>query len=68
MLILQIRIYIKHYWQQTLEMFSLHTVPVPSHPNRKSSDDNHAYTWLKPDQDMFTIVTPQGPGPHHCET
>ena len=47
MLILQISIYIKHYQQQTLELFSLQTVPVPYHLKRKSSDDNHAYTWLK---------------------
>ena len=33
MLILQIPIYIKHYQQQTLELFSLQTVPVPYHPN-----------------------------------
>ena len=32
MLILQIPIYIKHYQQQTLELFSLQTVPVPYHP------------------------------------
>ena len=55
MLILQIPIYIKHYQQQTLEVFSLQTVPVPYHPNRKSSDDNHAYTWLKPDHDMLVM-------------
>ena len=53
MLILQIPIYIKHYQQQTL--FSLQTVPVPCHPNRKSSDDNYAYTWLKPDHDMLAM-------------
>ena len=46
MLILQIPIYIKHYQQQTLELFSLQTGPVSYHPNRKSSDNNHAYTWL----------------------
>ena len=55
MLILQIPIYIKHYQQQTLELFSLQTVPVQYHPNRKSSDDNHAYTWFKPDHDMLTM-------------
>ena len=55
MLILQIPIYIKHYQQQTLELFSLQTVPVPYHPNRKSSDDSHAYTWLKPDRDMLAM-------------
>ena len=55
MLILQISIYIKHYQQQTLELFSLQTVPMPYHPNRKSSDDNHAYTWLKPDHDMLAM-------------
>ena len=53
MLILQIPIYIKHYQQQTLELFSLQTVPVPYHPNSKSSDDKQAYTWLKPDHDML---------------
>ena len=36
-------------------MFSLQTVPVSYHPNRKSSDDNHAYTWLKPDHDMLAM-------------
>ena len=55
MLILQISIYIKYYQQQTLELFSLQTVPVPYHPNRKSSDENHAYTWLKPDHDMLAM-------------
>ena len=55
MLILQISIYIKHYQQQTLELFILQTVPVPYHPNRKSSDDNHAYTWLKPDHEMLAM-------------
>ena len=43
------------YQQQTLELFSLQTVPVPYHPNRKSSDDNHAYTWLIPDHDMLAM-------------
>ena len=55
MLILQIPIYIKHYQQQTLELFSLQTVPVPYHPNRKTSDDSHAYTWLKPDHDTLAM-------------
>ena len=55
MLILQIPIYVKHYQQQTLELFRLQTVPVPYHPNRKSSDENHAYTWLKPDQNMLPM-------------
>ena len=55
MLILQIPIYIKHYQQQTLELFSLQTVPVPYHPNSKSSDDKQAYTWLKPDHDMLAM-------------
>ena len=36
-------------------MFSLQTVPVPYHPNRKSSDDNHAYKGLKPDHDMLVM-------------
>ena len=53
--ILQISIYMKRYQQQTLELFSLQTVPVPYYPNRKSSDDNHAYTWLKPDHDMLAM-------------
>ena len=53
MLILQISIYVKHYPQQTLELFRLQTVPVPYHPIRKPSDENHAYTWLKPDHDML---------------
>ena len=44
MLILQIPINVKHYQQKTLELFSLQTVPVPYHPNVKSSDENHAYT------------------------
>ena len=55
MLILQIPIYVKHYQQQTLELFSLQTVPVPYHPNSKSSDDKQAYTWLKPDHDMLAM-------------
>ena len=55
MLILQIPIYVQHYQQQTLALFSLQTVPVPYHPNRKSSDENHAYTWLKPDLDMLAM-------------
>ena len=55
MLILYIPIYIKHYQQQTLELFSLQIVPVPYHANRKSSDDNYAYTWLKPDHDMLAM-------------
>ena len=55
MLILQIPIYIRHYQQQTLELFSLQTVPVPYHPNSKSSDDKQAYTWLKPDHDMLAM-------------
>ena len=38
--ILQIPIYIKHYQQQRLELFSLQSVPVPYYPNSKSSDDN----------------------------
>ena len=44
MYILQIPIYAKHYQQQTLGLFSLRTVPVPYHPNRKPPDENHAYT------------------------
>ena len=55
MLILQIPIYIIDYQQQTLELFNLQTFPVPYHPNRKSSDENHAYTWLKPDHDMLAM-------------
>ena len=55
MLILQIPIYVKHFQQQTLELFSLQTVLVPYHLNRKSSDANHAYTWLKPDHDILAM-------------
>ena len=55
MLILQIPIYIKHYQQQTLDLFSLQTVPESYHPNRKSSDDNHACTWLKADHGMLAM-------------
>ena len=36
MLILQILIYVKRYQQQTWELFSPQTFPVPYHPNRKS--------------------------------
>ena len=54
MLILQIP-KLKHYQQQTLELFSLQTVPVPYHPNRKSSDENYAYNCLKPDHDMLAM-------------
>ena len=42
MIILQVPIYVKHYQQQTLELFSLQTVSVTYPPNRKSSDVNHA--------------------------
>ena len=28
---------------------------MPYHTNRKSSDENHAYTWLKPDCDMLVM-------------
>ena len=38
-----------------MELFSLQTVPVPYHPNSKSSDDNQAYTWLKPHHDMLAM-------------
>ena len=55
MLILQIPIYLNHYQQQTLQLFSLQTVPVPYHPNRKSSDENHDYKWLKPDHNMSAM-------------
>ena len=55
MLILKFPIYVKHYQQQTLELFSLQTVPVPYHPNRKLLDENHTYTWLKPDHDMLAL-------------
>ena len=58
MLILQIPIYIKHYLQQTLELFSLQTVPGPYHPNSKSADDNQAYTWFKPDRYMLAMSSP----------
>ena len=37
---------------KTLELFSPQTVPVPYHPNRKSSDD---HTWLKPEHDMLAM-------------
>ena len=47
MLILQIPIYIKHYQQQTLELFSLQTVLVPYHPNKKSSDDQSCLNMVK---------------------
>ena len=30
---------------------------MPYHPNGKSSDDNHAYTWLKPDHDMLAMIS-----------
>ena len=46
MLSLQIPIHVIHYQQQTLELFSLQTVPVSCHPNNKSSDENHTHTWL----------------------
>ena len=55
MVIFQIPIYVKHYQQQTLELFSLQAVPAPYYPNRKSSNENHAYTWLKSDQDMLAM-------------
>ena len=55
MLIVQIPIYVKHYEQQTLELFSLQTVPVPYHPNRKSSDEKNTYIWLKPEHDMLAM-------------
>ena len=57
MIILQIAIYVKHYQQQTLELFSLQTVPVPYHPNRKPSDDNHAYTFLRLKQVKICLKT-----------
>ena len=38
-----------------MELFSLQAVPVPYHPNSKSSDDKQAYTWLKPDHDMLAM-------------
>ena len=55
MFILQIPVNVKHYQQQTLELFSLQTVPVQYHPNRKHSDENHAYIWLKPDHDILAM-------------
>ena len=45
MLLLHIAIYVKHYQEQTLELFNLQAVPVTYHPNRKPSDENHVYTW-----------------------
>ena len=38
-----------------MELFSLQTVPVPYHPNSKSSDDNQVYTWLQPDHHMLAM-------------
>ena len=38
-----------------MELFSLQTVPVPYHPNRKFSDKKHASTWLKPDHDILAM-------------
>ena len=55
MLVLQIPIYVKHYQQQILDLFSLQRVPVPYHPNRKSLVEKHAYTWLKQDCDMLAM-------------
>ena len=46
MLILQIPIDVKHYQQQTLELFSLQTVPVENYPNRKSSCVDFSFCWL----------------------
>ena len=43
--VLQIPIYVKHYQQQTLDLFSLQTLPEPYHPNRKSSGQKHSQTW-----------------------
>ena len=57
MLVLQIPIYVEYYQQHSLELFCLQTVPVPYHPNRKSSDEKHVYTWLKPDHDMLAICS-----------
>ena len=55
-LVLQIPVYVKHYQQQTVELFSLQAVPVPCHQNRKSSIENHAYTRLKPDHNMLGMI------------
>ena len=55
MLILQIPIYVMDYQQQTLEMLGLQTVPVPYHANRKSPDENHTYTLLRPDHDILAM-------------
>ena len=38
-----------------MELFSLQTVPVPYHPNSKSSNEKQAYRWLKPDHDMLAM-------------
>ena len=54
-LILQIPIYVKLYQQQTLELCSLQTIPMPYHPNRKSSDEKHAYAQFKPDHNMLAM-------------
>ena len=43
-LVSQSPVYVAHYQQQTLALFSLQTVPVPYHPNRKPSDEKHVYT------------------------
>ena len=52
---LQIPICIKAYQQQTLELISSRTVPVPYHPNRKSLDEKHTFTWLKPEHDVLAV-------------
>ena len=55
MLVLQIPIYVKHYQQQTLGLFSLQAVSVPYHPEQKHSDEKHTYIWLKLDHDMLDM-------------
>ena len=47
MFILQIPIYVKQHQQQTLELFSMQTVPVSYHLNRKPSDENCAIHLVK---------------------
>ena len=54
-LFFQIPIYVKHYQQQKPELLSLQIVPVPYHLKRKSPEENHAYTWLKPDHYMLAM-------------
>ena len=54
MIVLQILIYVKHYILQTLELFSLQTVPVPFFLT-ESLDEKHTYTWLKPSHNILAM-------------